>query len=103
MLPGLLNMMSRLYAALLELVIHPTCVIAFDLEPEDTRLLHGPIQITEKNLSKRSNISLALVQDLVARGVAVICVSAKRARTHRSLNKSHAPHRRSARQREPVF
>jgi Ca2+-transporting ATPase len=65
MLIGWPPLMLPLHVALLELVIDPTCAIAFENEPEDASLMQKPPRSTSENLLSWMSIGLALGQGLV--------------------------------------
>jgi Ca2+-transporting ATPase len=65
MLMGWPPLMLPLHVALLELVIDPTCAIAFENEPEDASLMQKPPRSTSENLLSWMSIGLALGQGLV--------------------------------------
>ena len=65
MLMGWPAVMLPLHVALLELVIDPTCAIAFENEPEDASLMQKPPRNTSENLLGWMSIGLALGQGLV--------------------------------------
>lgn len=65
MLLGWPSVMLPLHVALLELVIDPTCAIAFENEPEDASLMQKPPRSTSENLLGWRSIGLALGQGLV--------------------------------------
>ena len=78
MLMGWPAVMLPLHVALLELIIDPTCAIAFENEPEDASLMQKRPRSTSENLLGWKRIGLALGQGLVLTSfLALSFVSAK--------------------------
>lgn len=59
-----LHMLMPIHVIFLELIMDPTCAVAFENEPAEANVLHRPSRSTSTNLFSWPELSLSLVQGL---------------------------------------
>ncbi|MBP6828196.1 MAG: HAD-IC family P-type ATPase, partial [Saprospiraceae bacterium] len=59
-----LHMLMPIHVIFLELIMDPTCAVAFENEPAEANVLHKPPRTTSKNLFSWPELSMSLVQGL---------------------------------------